>query len=401
MKLWIPIIVFISTTLGVSSQIEQHEVSVINVEVPVRVMHNNKLLDDLILEDFELYEDGKLQTIDALYLIKDYEIVRQTTNTETKIPTSRIFYMLFQLTKQNPRINEAIEHFFQTVFRPEDTLMVMTPVNQYSLSHRALLSRTKMSVAENLQQIIRKDTIQGAAEYNSILRDLKGIVRLLSGVGSMTGVETDSTSSAFSIELLLPRYMDALRRLEEIRRLSERTLTSFAQQLKAQRGQKVVCLFYQREYRPEIEARILNRLMALNQDRPEILSQLQDLFQMYQRKPDLDASKIANCFADSTAIFNLIFLDREPENVSGIYMREQSDDMFATFSLIADSTGGFVDTSQNPASGFENIINACAGYYILVYSPDNYINDGRFRRIKIHVKKQNISILHRSGYFAN
>jgi len=48
----------------------QHEVSVINVEVPVRVFKGDRFIEDLKLEDFEVYGDGKLQKIESVYLVK-------------------------------------------------------------------------------------------------------------------------------------------------------------------------------------------------------------------------------------------------------------------------------------------------------------------------------------------
>jgi hypothetical protein len=38
----------------------QHDVVAINVEVPVRVFKGNTFIDNLTMEDFEVYEDGKL-----------------------------------------------------------------------------------------------------------------------------------------------------------------------------------------------------------------------------------------------------------------------------------------------------------------------------------------------------
>lgn len=52
-----------------NSQEIQHEAVAINIEVPVRVFKGETFINDLTLDDFELYEDGVLQEIEAVYLI--------------------------------------------------------------------------------------------------------------------------------------------------------------------------------------------------------------------------------------------------------------------------------------------------------------------------------------------
>jgi hypothetical protein len=60
------VLLFFSLTLF--PQTEQHQVTVSNVVVPTRVFDGNAFINDLKIEDFELFEDGVLQKIEALYL---------------------------------------------------------------------------------------------------------------------------------------------------------------------------------------------------------------------------------------------------------------------------------------------------------------------------------------------
>jgi hypothetical protein len=82
-------------------------------------------------------------------------------------------------------------------------------------------------------------------------------------------------------------------------------------------------------------------------------------------------------------------------------MREQSEDVFSTFSEVTKATGGLIRTSQNPAMGFKNAVNASESCYFLFYSPKNYKRDGKFKTIEVKVKNRNYSIKHRTGYVAN
>src|SRR5512139_1465404 len=56
---------------------QQHESVVVNIEVPVRVLKDNAFVDGLTLADFEVYENGVRQPIEAVYLIKDKQVQRE------------------------------------------------------------------------------------------------------------------------------------------------------------------------------------------------------------------------------------------------------------------------------------------------------------------------------------
>jgi hypothetical protein len=387
--------------VNLNPQVEQHEVDVVNIEVPVWVIDGGKFVDNLSLQDFELYEDGKKQEINALYMIKNSKLTAPKTSYEFTPKTARNFFMLFQLSDFNPRLSEIIDHLFNHVLLPEDNLTLITPIKRYSLSHKAFRTRPKDVIAKEMQSLLRKDTLMGASDYNSILQDLKKIVRSLSRDGRISGIETSATSSMFDIELLLPRYRDALQNLEELRAVDETKLLDFAEQLKRVDGQKFVFFFYQREFRPEIETRIINQLTTLYQDKPEILDPVRDLFQMYNRMPTVRIGRICQAYADASILFHLIFMDKDPENISGINMREQSEDVFNIFSQVALATGGAVTSATNPVSDFKQISSDYSSYYLLVYSPKNYMTDGKFRRIKVILKNNEHKVSHRAGYYAN
>jgi len=55
----------------------QEESLVLNVEVPVRIFDGNTFVDNLTIDDFELYEDSKLQDIAAVYLVKKKSVERK------------------------------------------------------------------------------------------------------------------------------------------------------------------------------------------------------------------------------------------------------------------------------------------------------------------------------------
>ena len=80
---------------------------------------------------------------------------------------------------------------------------------------------------------------------------------------------------------------------------------------------------------------------------------------------------------------------------------QSSEDIFSAFREMADATGGFVDSSANPASSFKRAVEASENYYLLYYSPDDYQKDGLFKEIKVRVKEKDFKVTHRMGYFSN
>ncbi len=384
---------------------EQHEVTVVNIEIPVRVMEGGKFVDSLNAQDFEIYEDGELQKVSSFYLVKNTNLEKQEGMSWSTPNTARRFYMLFQILEYNPQMNEAFDNFFQNVIRPNDTLTIMTPMKTYDLSREALQNQPPEKLSRDLQNVVRKDTKTGSGEYNSLINDLKQIVRSISSQAGASGMgggtESSDTGSGFGLEFQLPRYKDTLQRLDEIRLVNEKTFLAFAGKMKQLDAQKVVFLFYQREFRPEIEGRILNLLVSQYQDQPNIMSAVQDLFTMYSRDTQMDIERLSRAFSDSSTMFNFIFMHKEPDNVRGISMREQSEDVFETFVEVANATGGIVDNAQNPAAGFRSAAQAASEYYLLYYTPVNYRKDGMFKKIIVKIKGQDYQVIHRSGYYAN
>ncbi len=65
--------------LTLFSQEIQEKAVAINIEVPTRVFKGKNFIDNLTIDDFEIYEDGILQKTEAVYLIKKMDIVREDT----------------------------------------------------------------------------------------------------------------------------------------------------------------------------------------------------------------------------------------------------------------------------------------------------------------------------------
>jgi VWFA-related protein len=70
---------------------------------------------------------------------------------------------------------------------------------------------------------------------------------------------------------------------------------------------------------------------------------------------------------------------------------------------IADMTGGQVyapHSSRELAATFQKILDELAAQYVLGFVSSNSAHDGRFRKLKVELKRPGLRVRHRPGYYA-
>src|SRR5206468_718457 len=73
-----------------------------------------------------------------------------------------------------------------------------------------------------------------------------------------------------------------------------------------------------------------------------------------------------------------------------------------TLATLAADTGGkaFFDSNDFGAV-FSQVQKDSSAYYVLGFTSNNRARDGRFRRLRVQVKRPNVKLDHRSGYYAD
>jgi hypothetical protein len=376
---------------GLFAQDLQHVVSVINIEVPVRVFKGDAFVDTLGLKDFVLTENGKLQTLDAVYLIKKTDIARQEGTKSAAPPVARQFVLFFEMSDYLPEIETALDYFFTKVIRAGDSLIVVTPTHRYHLRPESLAKNPPAKLKEQLLAKVRPDIIVGNSEYGSLIRELD-----------------QSLSGDQPLDQKMDIYASYLSRLETLRHVDEAGLIGFAGFLKSLPGPKYVFLFYQKELVPKFNPKALDMAISNNMDNIALQFQLMEKFQFYTREVTFDVGAVKRAFADSSIAVHFLFLTKTPPHElpitsaqpSDLTFVEQSEDIFSAFSEIAAATGGITDSSANAASAFTRAVGASENYYLLYYRPLEYKADGQFREIKVRVTSGDYRVTHRAGYLA-
>ncbi len=404
MKKIIPVLAIVCLAWAIGAQDLQHEVTTLNIEVPVRVFQGDTFVSDLTLEDFEIFEDGKSQKIDAVYLIKRTEIERKDEIKQFAPQTARTFFLFFEITEYNAKLEEAIDYFMANVYLPGDELNIVTSRKTYRMKDETTQKLPRAVAVQQLKEKIREDTWIGNSEYRNAMQDLEGLVRSLSG-SLQGGLDVEGNSGAAYQGMELDERVQFLAplmsSLENLRRIEQKKLLDFAEYLKEKSGQKTVFLFYQREYLPKLEPRTLEALVSANQDSPQIAANLYSYMEFYRRDISFDVDKVKQAFADSSIGIHFLYFTQPAEIIPGIYMQEQSEDIFSAFTEMAQATGGLVTSSSNPEFLFQKASDASENYYLLYYSPQGYEADGKFKNIQVKVKGQSYKITHRAGYFAD
>ena len=368
------------------------------IPVVVRVFDGKKPVTGLALKDFEILENGIPRPVESLFFVDKNAIERREAGQDERPDVNRKFYLLFQLFEYHPKLAEAIRYLFDQELLPGDSLEIQTPMKNYKLSAAAFASKSKSVLAEEMTNIVKKDIVQGSLAYNSLLNELKRHVRAIGGSNPMGGLDTDTETDEIGLEMLLPRYREILTKLEALRRIDFDKFIRFAQALKDQSGQKLVFFIYQREFRPEISPAVIQELMTAHQDAPQIIEGIQEMLMSYARNISQNIQPLRESFADSSAYFSLIFLNKAPQQMARIVMREQSEDIFKAFSAVAQATGAAAYTSQNPAASIKTALETSNKYYLLYFTPFSAVKAGSFRSLKIRIKDKDYTVVNRQGY---
>jgi VWFA-related protein len=410
MRKWIWLIAAAPLAFAAAQTI-QHETKTVNIEIPVRVFKGAAFVDTLRLDDFEVWDNGKPQKLEAVYLVKKTNIERREEATAFAPRMARHFTLIFEMSEFDPRLDEGLEFFMNNVLIPGDDLVVVTPMKTYRMRAEASFGQERSQILKRLVGLVRNDILIGNSEYRSLLEDLKAIAKSLAasitGSGSSSGnvprdaLANEGKFSGGSFEEQLQNYASCLSRFEALRQVDEKKFLEFARFLSTIEGQKDVFLFYQREFVPNLDPKIMNQFLGLYNDKVDVVLNVMNLFDFSKRDVTFDVGAVKRAFADSSTAIHFLFLTSQAEAAPGIVMEERTEDVFEPFREMARATGGFSEVSGNFEFIMKSAAAALENYYLLYYTPVGYKADGSFHELTVKVKSGGYRLAHRSGYIAD
>jgi len=351
----------------------RHDVTVVNIAIPVRVFDGGRFIDGLGIDEFEVYENGKRQKVEAVYLIRKAGLERSegpsSSAPELKPEVvNRHFLFFFEMDEYLSELGKAIDMFFSDVLAVGDTLRIIAPEDAWQLKKDAMDKVSRAAMADNLKGRLRKALKLSGARLRGLLADL----RLQASGGDTSGLAAGTT-----IDQIL-----------KLKAMDNSTFEDFARFLKTIDGQKHVIIFYQKEaYIIPAALRGVFESMSLS------------------RQERIDRNKLRVLFSDAQTTVHFLFLTKtsasvlDPEFTEGeAAIAMKYGDFFQAFRDLAVTTGGIVESSANPAFLFKKALDASENYYLLYYRPEAYRADGTFKKIEVKVKGGRYSVSHRAGY---
>jgi VWFA-related protein len=370
------------------------------VQVDAVVTKNGKLVRDLKAEDFEIYEDGKLQTITSFVYVSTVSTTAQgstTPATSSKDPNTaadpnspepnptelgrrRIAFVVddYGLSAQSlTEVRRQLRKFIDEQLKPNDLIAIV---------------RTSHARREPIQLTDDKNRINQAWEevkWNQCSRiGVKPMPRIgdqaLAGCGSANASFDDSISSMRAVVAALGQLP------------GRKSMIVFSNDMPLREDEKFMrggsVLQGDADSRSEDAYSYTGRLRRLAE------LAIRSSVVIY----GIDASGLqvtGFTAADATprpmmagSSGNGLFTGQLRNQSKLINSRRDGADK------IAKATGGFLIHDQNEFQ-FDKILEDQSGYYLIGYRPSTETFDKRFHKISARVKKSGHTVRTRSGFF--
>jgi hypothetical protein len=382
----------------------QEEVTVIAVEVPVRVLKKGQFVKNLTKEDFEIYENGVLQPITG-FEVRSRRIFlpADVSEEELKIqPEKRLFLLIFNIFDYQDYVGEAIDYFFSNIFRQGDQIIILTEGNLFDIE----TGKGPAKVAQDIKDTLKKFKVISTAEIYSAYLDLRNeadnLLMQLRGREPFNSPTWDRDILRFyrNYERIWADYRSQfiIPDLELYRSIIKR--------IKSIEGEKWALCFQQRELfpklknegpldreiRPWIETPSDNPMISIQQR--NIRSKQMELQRLFDISGILPAEALKNLFMEANITFHLILLKSlRPLVEKDFELREVGQDYEDCFRQISFSTGGHTAFSNKVTETMIEASQTEDYYYLLVYSPKEDPTEKPLS-IDVKVKQKGVDVIH-------
>lgn len=391
----------------------REEVSVVNVEVPVRVFYKGKAVDNLSKKDFKLYEDGKLQSIHGFFKHKrkiDFQQLELEAAKGTKIVyPPRYFVLVFRITDFNRDIKKGLDYIYGNILKKNDQLLVF--VNDKTLFINTLTGKEK--ARSLIDQALREESLSSRQLMSGYLRRITQLLERF---------KTDTNFVRSSFETIQTKLLQFMEKYLQIwREYKRRYLVpdmdkfyNFARFLEKIRLQKWVISFYQVEMFPKLRLDgqmrryiegLINSLLAGDGSDIALSRRLRDKLTVIDRElnaaEDFPAEEVSKLFYRVGATFHSILMTVQKEAESRDFeFKRIATDIENSLREITKRTGGKLMATNDLKKALDIVVDKEDITYMLTYYPENPNKTGK---IKVEVSNNKYRVIYdknlRAGYF--
>jgi hypothetical protein len=413
------LIFFVFCSLVCGQERLQEEVSVTNIEVPVRVYFKGEPVPDLKKSDFLLYEGGKLLKINGFNMLRrkiQVADVHLQANVQQTVYKPRLFVLIFNFTDIHLDIKKGIKYLFEKVLRQGDRIMVLA--NNTFLPEWAIIDLKKEE--EALLALLKKDSRKAQLllqRYTSHVETLINSYKSHLKMGRcLHGPVTANMECARLFREFLEKYIlvykDYKRKflIPDVDRYY-----NFSKYLEKVKIDKWVINFYQYErfLNLKMEGQFMRRIDAYVDALLSDATGMENksLYGRLLRKAllnlqmemnvadDFPVDQISKLFMKVNATFHTIFMrSLTPSTLRDFDYKNVSTDIENSLRGITKQTGGELIGSNNLEKSLEKISTKEDVIYVLTYEPQGS-SDSR-KKIKIKMKNKGFKAVYDNNVYA-
>jgi VWFA-related protein len=439
----IALVIFVLLTANTHSQTSTQQEKTIKLRSTevfvdaVVVDRKNRLITDLKPQDFEIYEDGILQEITS------YRVVRRTpgapaqnqttrpepaanalpaaddarSTTAREMPPNLTILLLDYSTTQfehQKLVQEASIKYLEQRLQPNDLMAVFVLGGGLRLVTDFTNSKTKLIAALKTKDLTGSALAYDRASLNANIE--AGQSPLMQFQESSIGATPSGpTATAQAAELarqlsslgtaIIAQHvgsLDIALRTGLDRRQSRGVLSAIraiAMGVKGIEGRKTLILFSEGfVVGPSVEEELHSVAGLANRSQLAIYCVESQGLQTRELRGDLvPRDELTNALSNPAD-------NKIPKGGETGFDRARQaggDLPESALRYVANATGGFLIRNTNDLSiGLERVDEEMRSYYLLSYRPKDERLDGRFRQIRVSLKKPDLSVRARSGYYA-
>ncbi|MBN2345950.1 MAG: hypothetical protein JXO51_06130 [Candidatus Aminicenantes bacterium] len=363
---------------GARQEILKEKVSVVNVEVPVRVFLDGVPLAGLSKDDFRLIEGREEQAINGFYMRrKKMKVESVEMRPEAVAPPPRYFVLVFRVYRYNDPLRKGLDHVFQRILRESDRVLALVNDRTLLLTPALGLDGRRALLDRLLEEEAEKARLKLERFFLAVQKDVDQTrLRML--------LERDSGFFAPRVIDFLDRYLRTWIEFKTQYLVPDlERFYHFARHLEAVRDEKWVLSFYQIEMFPHIKLggrthkEIEQLISDLQVARPEdalhariIEQQLERIDRELNAAEGFPAEEVGKMLVKVDTTYHCFVMGTQRDSLSeDLEYKKVASDIENALREITRRSGGEVVFSGSIGSALHEIEEREDVYYVLTYEP--------------------------------
>lgn len=365
------------------------EVKIINIDVVVTDRDGNRIVR-LTSDDFEVFEDGKQQTITNFSEIAPAPGLRGQSrragvaDQTSPPPPRRIVFFIDTLTThpfQRKRVCNAIEELLKDGIRAEDEVMILS----WNRRLKTVVAPTNeiSRILEGLKEVLREGSIGSGSAfwYDQLRPESRAQARSFSRV-----IERDTQRAVVAVNSVLDRLAQTG---------GKKVLVLVTEGFPMEPGRELLDT-----EAPGTESSSTPGVESLDSQPSGPIFDTAEL-----HGPRLIASVVRRANAAGVTIYPIhgagltSGMSVESSSLSAMNIRQKAiANSVESLSLMAEGTGGFVVAHSNDFKGaLENVERELSGYYSLGYKA-NFADSDREKKIEVRTRNPEFVVRARKSF---